>query len=165
MCLARPVGHGHLREFWPDPQLYGRCDGCLRMVLPTSRKMQGERERFLRLFDLLPFPGLSLYSYLSLVFRLPLHLMIHYTHYGESGTVHVGRYQNSGAASGTLDINILNQMGRCLVLSQIKWDTLQVFTSVILRGSLKVVFLIWGIGKLKWYSFESLFVQISSIVG
>ena len=34
-----------------------------------------------------------------------------FTQYGESGTVTVGRYQNSGATSGTLDINILSQMG------------------------------------------------------
>ena len=39
-----------------------------------------------------------------------------YTLYGDSGTVTVGRYQNSGASTGTLDINILGHVGHTLPL-------------------------------------------------
>ena len=35
----------------------------------------------------------------------------YYTQYGESGTVRVGRYQNSEASNGTLDIKIPSHMG------------------------------------------------------
>ena len=44
------------------------------------------------------------------------HSIMYYTHYGDSGTVTVGRYQNSGASTGTLDINILGHVGHTLPL-------------------------------------------------
>ena len=34
-----------------------------------------------------------------------------YTKYGHSGTDTVGRYQNAGAGTGTLDIKVLSQVG------------------------------------------------------
>ena len=34
-----------------------------------------------------------------------------YTKYGHSGTDTVGRYQNDGAGTGTLDIKVLSQVG------------------------------------------------------
>ena len=37
--------------------------------------------------------------------------LINYAQYGESGTVRVGRYQNSGTSNGTLDIKIQSHVG------------------------------------------------------
>ena len=40
--------------------------------------------------------------------------IVKYTLYGDSGTVTVGRYQNSGAGTGTFDIKFLSQVGHPL---------------------------------------------------
>ena len=49
---------------------------------------------------------------------LAFHSIIQYTKYGHSGTATVGRYQNSGAGTGTLDIKVLSQVGHPLPPSE-----------------------------------------------